>query len=137
MFGGLFGRQGGQAVCQLAQLRHMDHHLLCAIHDSCTMRLWDLNTRRWVGGWVGGAHGAGAVKAGTGVGQRQAGVVQHGAGAAVQGGMHRRCGRHPSPLPLAPHGCRLVHSADLVTHEMQGRWAPTLARLTGTWLAGQ
>ncbi|KAL4420612.1 hypothetical protein ABPG75_010268 [Micractinium tetrahymenae] len=63
MLGGLFGRTGGQAVCQLAELRHMEHRLLCAIHEGGQLRLWDLPTRRLVhtadllpahlhGGWV-------------------------------------------------------------------------------------
>jgi hypothetical protein len=48
MLGGFFGRPGGQAVRQLAELCFMDQHLVCAIHESGQLRLWDLRTRRWV-----------------------------------------------------------------------------------------
>ncbi|PRW20989.1 kinase [Chlorella sorokiniana] len=48
MLGGLFGQQRGQAVCQLAELRHLDRRLLVSIHESGMLRLWDLPSRRLV-----------------------------------------------------------------------------------------
>ena len=58
MLGGFFGRPGGQAVRQLAELCFMDQHLVCAIHESGQLRLWDLRTRRWVHArlWCWGHH---------------------------------------------------------------------------------